>query len=120
MSLVLVVDDVQTDRALIGRVVTDIRHQAVYAASGKEAIQAAKAQKPALILLDVVMPEMNGFNVCRALKTEPATADIPVVLVTTKGTDSDRFWGRKQGAVDHVAKPFTADELGAVIRRYAR
>lgn len=120
MSLVLVVDDVQTDRSLIGKVVTETGHQAVYAANGKEAMQAAKMHRPQLILLDVVMPDVNGFNVCRSLKSDAATSEIPVVLVTSKGTDSDKFWGRKQGAADHLAKPFSPDELSAVIRRFVR
>jgi twitching motility two-component system response regulator PilH len=120
MSYVLIVDDIQTDRTLIGKVVSDAGHQPLYATNGKEAMQMARAHRPSLILLDVVMPEINGFQVCRSLKTEPTTADIPVVLVTTKGTESDRFWGRKQGAQDHIAKPFAAEELTAVIHRCAR
>jgi CheY-like chemotaxis protein len=120
MSIVLVVDDVNTDRALIGKVVSDTGHQPIYAANGKEALQAARAHKPALILLDVVMPDMNGFNVCRSIKGDASTGQIPVILVTTKGTDSDRFWGRKQGAEDHLAKPFAPEELAALIRRHVR
>jgi CheY-like chemotaxis protein len=120
MSLVLIVDDVQTDRTLIGKVVSESGHQPLYAANGKEALQAARMHRPSLILLDVVMPDVNGFNVCRTLKNTAETSEIPVVLVTTKGTDSDRFWGRKQGAEDHLAKPFAAEELTAVIRRFVR
>ena len=120
METILVVDDVQTDRELVGRVVTTAGHQAVYAANGQEAIEKAKALKPSLIFMDVVMPMQDGFKTTRSLKADPETAKIPVVLVTSKGTESDRFWGKRQGADDHVAKPFTPQSLLEIIRRYAR
>jgi twitching motility two-component system response regulator PilH len=92
----------------------------VYAADGAEAVMKAKEHKPALIFLDVVMPRQDGFKTCRTLKQDPETSRIPVVLVTSKATESDKFWGKKQGADDHVGKPFTADALVGIIRRYAR
>jgi CheY-like chemotaxis protein len=120
MQTILVVDDVQTDRDLVGRVVQSAGHSPVYATEGEEAVAKAKQIKPALILLDVVMPGMNGFNACRKLKQDPETATIPVVLVTSKSTDSDKFWGKKQGADDHLSKPFDQQQLLAIIRRYCR
>lgn len=120
METILVIDDVQTDRELVGKVVTSAGHQAVYASDGAEALAKAKAIKPAMIFLDVVMPIQDGFKTTRALKNDPETAKIPVVLVTSKGTESDRFWGKRQGADDHVAKPFSPDALMQIIRRYAR
>lgn len=120
MQTILIVDDMLTDRTLIGKVVTQAGHQPVYASNGKEAISHARVHKPALIFLDVVMPDVNGFNVCRELKRDPETSAIPVVLVTSKNTESDRFWGKKQGADDHVGKPFTADTLIAVMQRHVR
>jgi CheY-like chemotaxis protein len=118
MNNVLIVDDMLTDRTLIGKVVAEAGYQPVYAANGKDAIAGAKLHRPVLIFLDVVMPDINGFNVCRDLKKDPATAAIPICLVTTKNTDSDRFWGKKQGADDHVAKPFSPETLQAVLRRH--
>ena len=120
MATILVVDDVKTDRELLGRAVTASGHRAVYAESGEEGIAKAKEVKPALILLDVVMPNLNGFEACRKLKGDPETAQIPVVLVTSKGGESDKFWGKKQGANEHVVKPFTPDSIAAVIGRYVR
>jgi twitching motility two-component system response regulator PilH len=120
MQKILVVDDVQTDRELVGLVVTKAGHHPVYAADGAQALALAKAEKPALIFLDVVMPNQDGFKTCRVLKADPETARIPVVLVTSKGTDSDKFWGKKQGADDHVAKPFTPESLTNIIRAYVR
>lgn len=120
MPTILIVDDVRTDRELIGKVVTSAGHQPEYASDGEEAITRAKEIKPAMIFMDVVMPNLNGFNACRKLKSDPATANIPVVLVTSKGTDSDKFWGKKQGADDHVPKPFSPDMLLGIIKRYVR
>jgi twitching motility two-component system response regulator PilH len=118
VSTILVVDDAQTDRELMARVVNATGHRALTAADGKEAIALAKQHKPALIFLDVVMPVMDGFATCRQLAKDPETATIPVVLVTTKSNDSDVFWGKKQGARDHVAKPWDTQRIEDLIRRY--
>ena len=118
MATILVVDDVQTDRELLGKVVLKAGHTPIYASDGAQAYEMAKAQKPALIFLDVVMPGQDGFKACRVLKQDPATKTIPTVLVTSKSTDSDKFWGRKQGADGHVAKPFTPDGLTVVLRAF--
>jgi twitching motility two-component system response regulator PilH len=120
MQTILIVDDVRTDRELIGRVVTGAGHHPEYASDGDEAILRAKELKPALIFMDVVMPGMNGFNACRKLKQDKDTGSIPLVLVTSKGSESDQFWGKKQGADDHVAKPFTPEVLLNILRRYVR
>jgi len=75
-------------------------------------------ERPALILLDVVMPERNGFQVCRELKNSAQYNDIPVILVTSKDTPSDRYWGEQQGADGYVTKPFTREDLLRAIRRF--
>jgi twitching motility two-component system response regulator PilH len=75
--------------------------------------------RPSVILLDVVMPERNGFQVCRELKGSSEFQSIPVILVTSKDSSSDRFWGEQQGADSYVTKPFTKDELLRAIRRFA-
>src|SRR5678815_5294201 len=111
MYTILVVDDVQTDRELIGMVVSRAGHRVAYACDGREAMTKAKELRPSLIFLDVVMPVQDGYKTCRDLKRDPETAAIPVVLVTSKSADSDRFWGQKQGAIDHIAKPFTPEGL---------
>jgi len=118
MKTVLVVDDVQTDRELMGKVVRDSGNHAEFAGDGEECLAKARTVKPALILLDVVMPKQDGFATCRKLKKDPETAAIPVVLVTSKSTDADRFWGEKQGADAYVMKPFTPDDLTKTIRRF--
>lgn len=75
--------------------------------------------RPSVILLDVVMPERNGFQVCRELKGSAEFQGIPVILVTSKDTASDKYWGEQQGADAYVTKPFTKDELLRAIRRFA-
>jgi twitching motility two-component system response regulator PilH len=120
METILIIDDVQTDRELLGSVVSKAGHHPLYAQDGSEGVALAKTKNPALILLDVVMPIQDGFKTCRTLKNDPATARIPVVLVTSKNTDSDRFWGKKQGADDLIGKPYSPDAMLGIIRRYVR
>jgi CheY-like chemotaxis protein len=120
METILIIDDVRTDRELLGSVVTQAGHHPLYAGDGSEGVNLAKTKTPALIFLDVVMPVQDGFKTCRALKNDPATARIPVVLVTSKSTDSDRFWGKKQGADELIGKPYTPEAMLGLIRRYVR
>jgi twitching motility two-component system response regulator PilH len=116
----LIVDDAQTDRELMAEVVTTAGHRALLAADGKEAIVLAKLHKPSLIFLDVVMPVFDGFATCRSLVKDPETAAIPVVLVTSKSAESDVFWGRKQGATEHVGKPWDRMTIERLITRFCR
>ncbi len=118
MSTVLIVDDVRTDRELLGRLVTASGNLPAYAANGEEALVKAREVKPALVLLDVVMPGLDGFGTCRRLKREPETAGIPVVLITHKGSETDQFWGRKQGADDYLVKPVTPDQIMQLLKRF--
>ena len=118
MACVLVVDDIGTVRELMGRVVQAAGHTAVFATDGDEVIAKAREHHVNLILMDVVMPKVDGFKACRQLKGEADLKNIPVVLVTTKSSDSDKFWGTKQGADEMVAKPFTEDALMQVIKRF--
>ena len=118
MAKILIVDDVETDRLLLGGVVRRAGHDPLYANDGDAAVEQVKSAKPALVFMDVVMPNLNGFNACRKLKQDPETKQIPIVLVTSKGTESDKFWGKKQGADEHIPKPFTPEQVTAVIRRF--
>lgn len=118
MAKILIIDDVETDRLLLGGVVRKAGHEPVYANDGDVAVEKVKASKPALVFMDVVMPKLNGFNACRRIKLDPETKSIPVVLVTSKGTESDKFWGKKQGADEHIPKPYTAEQVMDVIRRF--
>ena len=88
-------------------------------ASGADAIATAADWKPFLILLDVVMPERNGFQVCRTLKNSQAYKSIPIILVSGKSTTSDRYWAEQPGANGYIAKPFASVDLLREVRRFA-
>jgi twitching motility two-component system response regulator PilH len=118
MATVLIVDDLPSEAQLMAGVVSSLGHASVHANDGENAIASAKSAKPQLILLDVVMPGANGFETCRKLKKDPETANIPIIMVTTKDQDSDKFWASRQGANDYVVKPFTPDSLAAVIKKH--
>ncbi len=86
------------------------------AVDGEEALRKIPEEKPDLILLDIMLPEMNGYQVCRELKSNPETETIPVVVVTAKSQESDKFWAKETGADDYVTKPFEMEELLQIIR----
>jgi twitching motility two-component system response regulator PilH len=88
----------------------------VVASDGEEAISIAQSKHPDVILMDVVMEGMDGFKATRELSKDPATASIPVVMVTTKDQETDKVWGLRQGAVEYLTKPFADEELVAAVR----
>ena len=114
---ILVVDDSPTDLTLISAPLLANGFEVITARDGEEAIAKAAAEHPNLILLDVVLPKQNGFQVCRSLKRSAESGHIPVILLTGKSQPSDRFWGLKQGADEYVTKPFQADVLVSSIQR---
>jgi twitching motility two-component system response regulator PilH len=97
------------------RIVEKLGHEAVTAEDGAAGVEAAKDHMPDLILMDVVMPNLNGFQATRAISKEATTAQIPVVLVTTKDQETDKVWGMRQGAKAYITKPFTENQLVEVI-----
>lgn len=108
---VLVVDDSPVDQENIKSALSDAGCIVITASNGTEAIAKAKAEKPAIIFLDIIMPEMDGFETCRTLSQDPQTKDIPVVFVSSKNQKADKVWGQLQGAKGHLAKPFTSEQL---------
>lgn len=108
---ILVVDDSPTELNLMTAPLKKEGYQIITAVDGEEALEKAKSENPVLIVLDVILPKKNGFQVCRQLKTAPDTKDIKILMVTSKSQDTDRFWGLKQGADEYLAKPFEEDEL---------
>ena len=117
MARILIVDDSPTQLIGIQRIVEKLGHQTLTAEDGAAGVALAKAELPDLILMDVVMPNLNGFQATRQLSREGSTRDIPVVLVTTKDQDTDRMWGMRQGAKAYITKPFSESELSEVIAR---
>lgn len=114
---ILIVDDSPTELTLTKRALQSRGFRILTAVDGEDALEKVEAEHPDLILLDVILPKKNGFQICRQLKTSPETKAIKVVLVTSKSLDSDRFWGLKQGADEYLAKPFKEEDLLAVVAR---
>lgn len=108
---VLIVDDSATERFFLTDLLRKQGYDVLTAESGELGIAVAKTEKPDLILMDVVMPGLNGFQATRQLSRNPETQAIPVILCTTKGQETDRVWGLRQGAVEYLVKPVVAQEL---------
>ncbi|MCK6390248.1 MAG: response regulator [Azonexus sp.] len=111
MKNVLVVDDSPTERFFAVDVLTKAGYQVTTAENGEEGVAKAKATKPDLILMDVVMPGLNGYQATRTLTRDEATKGIPVIVCTSKGQETDKIWGLRQGAVDYLVKPLNPEEL---------
>ena len=108
---VLLADDDPALRRLIGTTLGDEDFDLLQAVDGDEALDIARRRHPALVLLDVSMPKLDGFEVCRRLKADPSTADIKIVMLTASGSEGDRQQGRQAGADDYFSKPFSPIQL---------
>ncbi len=111
MAHILIVDDSPTEVMMLSDIVRKGGHRVSTASTAAEGITLARDELPDLILMDVVMPEMNGFQATRSLSRDPLTAEIPVIIVTTKTMETDRSWGMRQGARDFVVKPVRERDL---------
>lgn len=114
---ILLVDDSPTELALMRHALKGRGYRIVSAADGEEALEKILVHKPDLVLLDVILPKKNGFQVCRQLRTTPETTEVKVILVTSKTMDADRFWGLRQGADDYIAKPFSREALSGAVEK---
>ena len=119
MLTILVVDDVSSVRDLICDYLRKGGYQVIKADNGKEALEQAINKKPDVIITDIVMPEMNGLELCRSLKKNPLTEKLPIVLCTSKNQSIDRMWGIKQGADVYLTKPFTEEDIIKAVRSVA-
>ncbi|MBH1393333.1 twitching motility response regulator PilH [Stenotrophomonas maltophilia] len=117
MARILIVDDSPSQLLGIQRIVEKLGHQILTATDGAAGVETARSELPDLVLMDVVMPNLNGFQATRTLARDEATRHIPVILVTTKDQDTDRMWGMRQGAKAYITKPFSEDELSEVLER---
>ena len=118
MKKILIVDDSLAEVKLMQSVLQQAGYAPVALHDARRIEATIAAERPNLILLDVVMPERNGFQACRELKCNDEFKGIPVVIVTSKNTDSDKFWAQQQGADGYVIKPFTAAELLGAVQRF--
>jgi twitching motility two-component system response regulator PilH len=119
LKKILIVDDSPSQVRLMQGLLETEGYQPVGLNDPRRIEETITAEGPSVILLDVVMPERNGFQVCRELKSNAKFNTIPVILVTSKDTPSDRYWGEQQGADGYVTKPFTREELLRAVRRFA-
>ena len=111
MANILIVDDSPTETHVLTTILEKHGFVVSSAASGEEGIGKSKSEKPDLILMDVVMPGMNGFQAARSISQESETSAIPIIIVSTKDQETDKMWGLRQGAKDYVTKPVNEDEL---------
>ncbi|MFZ5559971.1 MAG: response regulator [Pseudomonadota bacterium] len=117
MARVLIVDDSPTDTLAIYGMLKKYGHNFVFADDGLSGIAAAKAKQPDVILMDVVMPDVNGYQATRRLAQDKDTAHIPVVMISSKTQESDQAWGLRQGARAYVCKPASEAELARLINK---
>jgi twitching motility two-component system response regulator PilH len=120
MKTVVVVDDQRSHREMISNLLKGNGINVIEASDGNEAMAKIELNFPDLVILDIVMPGMNGFEVCRRIKSNPNTKDIPIVFCSIKGEEFDRYWGIKQGADAYISKPFGPRELMGTVKQLLR
>ena len=117
MARILIVDDSPTETYKLREILEKHGHEVIEAANGADGVATARSELPELVLMDVVMPGLNGFQATRQLTNGADTAHIPIVIVTTKDQETDRVWGKRQGARDYLTKPVDEDVLLQTVDR---
>ena len=117
MAHILIIDDSPTDVKVLSTALEKAGHKVTAVADAEVGIATAKRERPDLVLMDVIMPGMNGFQATRTLSKDPQTSSIPVLIVTTKSMETDRMWGLRQGARDFLTKPVGDKDLLAHINK---
>jgi twitching motility two-component system response regulator PilH len=112
---ILIVDDSPTERHVLNEMLTKAGFEVIASDNGEDAIRKAKRDHPDVILMDIVMPGLNGFQATRAISRDPETKAIPIIICTSKSQETDKIWGMRQGARSYVVKPINRDELLAKI-----
>jgi twitching motility two-component system response regulator PilH len=120
MAKVMVVDDAYSELKLMESILKNAGHQVVTLIDGEALEDKVSSEQPDVLLLDIVLPKRNGFELLRLLKKNERTKTTPIVLVSSKNQESDKAWGRRQGADDYLPKPFTSDQLLTMVGRFVR
>ena len=115
MANILIIDDSPTDIRVFSTLLERAGHHVTAVSSAEEGIERARAAPPHLVIMDVIMPGMNGFQATRTLTRDPLTANVPIVMITTKSMETDRVWGMRQGAKAFITKPVNEKDLLACI-----
>lgn len=118
MARILIVDDSPTQTLSLAKIVKKLGHEVLTAKDGVEGVEMAKAELPDLVLMDVVMPTINGFQATRQITKHHATSHIPVIIVTTKDQETDKIWGARQGAKGYITKPVDETMLVETINKF--
>ena len=120
MATILLIEDSPTDRAVFTQWLERAGHTVLAADNAEDGMQIAREKRPGLVLMDVVLPGMSGFQATRAMGRDDATRDIPVLIVSTKNMETDKAWGLRQGAVDYIVKPPREEDLIARINHLVK
>jgi twitching motility two-component system response regulator PilH len=120
MAKVMVVDDAYSELKLMEKILKSDGLEVVCLSDGDRLEERMVQEQPDVLLLDIVMPNRNGYEILRSLKRDPHTKRMPVVLVSSKNQESDRAWGKRQGADEYLGKPFTAEQLVTVVRQFVK
>ncbi len=120
MTTVLLVEDSLTDAELLSSHLKQLGLAVVTVNTGEDAHAKIESRRPDLIVLDVILPGRSGFELCRELKNNPTTKDIPVVMCSSKGTDADKMWGGMLGADAYLSKPVTQADVTQVIQKFVK
>jgi DNA-binding response OmpR family regulator len=118
MAKILIADDSLAELQLFQQTLLPTGHAIVTVMDGEAAEEKVRSEKIDLIILDVIMPKKNGFQVCRDIKSNDRFKSIPVIMVTSKDQESDKFWGMKQGADEYLTKPFQPEDLLKAVKKY--
>ncbi|MDJ0633889.1 MAG: response regulator [Xenococcaceae cyanobacterium MO_188.B29] len=116
MKTILIVDDLKSELDLMAKYLTNAGYNIIMATNGEEAIVKILANKPDAVVTDWMMPQMGGLDICRKLKKNPETAEIPVIACTAKNRDVDRLWAKKQGVKAYVTKPCSQEQLVSALQ----
>lgn len=111
MSKIMLVDDAPADLKMMESILKQANHQVITCLNGEGAEEMITSEKPDLLMLDIVMPQRNGYEILRKVRRDPASRDLPVIVVSSKGQESDILWGKRQGASDYIVKPYTPERV---------
>ena len=118
VAKILIAEDSPTAAELLRRTIVPLGHDVVLANDGQNAEELIRKEKPDLVILDIIMPKINGFQLCRSLRADPEFQDLPILVITSMDRESDRYWGMKQGANEYLVKPVDSQVLVEKIQTY--
>lgn len=120
MGKVMLVDDAYSELQMMESILKSAGHEVVSYPDGEQLEEKVAAERPDVLLLDIILPKRNGYEILRSLKKDERTKQTPVVVVSSKNQESDQAWGKRQGADEYLPKPFTPEQLLTAVRRFAR